>query len=377
MRAMTIAHRAVQLPLPDGLRRYGDRWDALVADAHASPFMTTSWYRAWLDGEQRLTDRGTLLALEDEAGVPFALLPLGSREVRLGPTGLTVLSWPMGDGGAGDELEIPATRAADVTPFADPLLDLPWDIVLLPAVAEQAPNVARLAESLRQRGCHTSRRAQWNCPYVELPRDWDAYLATLPASRRQSLRRKERKLLRTDGVAVRDYQGADFDAGWDALIRLHRARWGGESGFADSQHQAIHRRFAAELDRDGRLWLTGIEAHGEPIAIWYGFEDAGTAYYFQSGRDPNWSNGSPGVVLMDLMIRRAIEHGLSRFSLMRGSEPFKFQWADAATTCYEWSVTRPGIRGRALQAVLQARHLRGVLTGKRERPHSAATAATD
>src|SRR6266700_1837030 len=68
---------------------------------------------------------------------------------------------------------------------------------------------------------------------------WDAYLATLSPTRRQTVRRKERSLSRLHRVALTDYTEERFDEGWSHLVRLHEERWQGEGGGAFRGQMAV------------------------------------------------------------------------------------------------------------------------------------------
>ena len=42
--------------------------------------------------------------------------------------------------------------------------------------------------------------------------------------------------------------------------------------------------------------------------------------------DPEARELSPGVVLLERLVRRAIERGKCRVDLLRGDEPYKYEW---------------------------------------------------
>jgi CelD/BcsL family acetyltransferase involved in cellulose biosynthesis len=45
--------------------------------------------------------------------------------------------------------------------------------------------------------------------------------------------------------------------------------------------------------------------------------------------DPDARELSPGVVLVERLIRRALERGQRRFDFLRGDESYKYEWGGA------------------------------------------------
>jgi CelD/BcsL family acetyltransferase involved in cellulose biosynthesis len=56
------------------------------------------------------------------------------------------------------------------------------------------------------------------------------------------------------------------------------------------------------------------------------FETAGSVMYYNAGIDPDARALSSGVLLMVRLVRRAIELGKCRVDLLRGDEPYKYEW---------------------------------------------------
>jgi len=293
------------------------------------------------------------------------VLPVAVRRVTFRRSQVRALTWAIGDLGCPDHLDVPALPDADLAAIVPALTSLDWDVMILGNLAPDAPNAARLATALRRRGCATRREALWSCPYLELPSSWEEYLTSLSATRRQTLRRKERNLRRDHAVRVTDYGTERLDEGWRRLVVLHEQRWGGGGSFSDPRVERLHRCFARELGRRGQLWLTTLDLDGEPAAAWYGFVNHETVYFYQSGRDPRCEDRSVGVLLMATMIRRAIERGYRWFDFLRGDEAYKVQWTPSQRVTGEVVAFRPTWRGRWLRTLDLAGRLRARLPARR------------
>jgi CelD/BcsL family acetyltransferase involved in cellulose biosynthesis len=157
--------------------------------------------------------------------------------------------------------------------------------------------------------------------------DWESYLGGRSANFRQQVRRRARALAHA-GVSFRlatDRSCLSKDL--DALIALHRGRWGARSTAFNGARERFHRDFA-EIALDQRwlrLWLA--EAEGQTVAAWYGFRFGDVEYFYQSGRDPAWDRLRVGAGLLEHSIREAFADGMREYRLLRGDEPYKLRYA--------------------------------------------------
>jgi len=347
-----------RLSLLDALALGPAAWDAVSARAvAASPFMSWAWHRAWADAAPRAEVEASeaLLITAPDGGGLQAVLPVLPRRVTFRRVPVAALTFAIGDAGCPDHLDVLALPEVDLDALVPALEAMPWRILTLSNLAEHAPNADRLSQALARRG-HVARRAPlWGCPRLQLPASWEDYLATLTATRRQTVRRKERNLSRHHRVELVDYSDATFDTGWSHLVRLHEDRWNNAGAFRDPVAIALQRGFASQMAAQeaggGRLWLTTLDLDGVPAAAWYGFAAGDTVYFYQSGRDPRWEGESVGLVLMGAMIRRAIEHGYTWFDFLRGEDAYKTQWTVSQRKTQELVVFRSGWRGQWVRAL--------------------------
>jgi GNAT acetyltransferase-like protein len=339
----------------------------LARSATPSPFMSWAWHRAWADSAPAEDVAASeVLVLRGPAGTVEAIVPILHRRVSFHRVPVKALTWAIGDVGCPDHLDLLATPEADLDRLVPVLEERPWQVMILSNLAPQAGNVTRLCGALAGHGWVVRRQPLWACPCLELPDDWERYLATLTPTRRQTLRRKERNLGKNHTVTITDYDGGDRLAeGWRLLLTLHERRWqvggGGGGAFQERSVVHLHRRFTAELAARGQLWLTTLDLDGVPAAAWYGFAAGDTVYFYQSGRDPRWERESVGLVLMGAMIRRAIERGFRRFDFLRGADGYKRHWTETQRSTEEITVFRPGWGGRGLRLLDTAAAVRARL----------------
>jgi CelD/BcsL family acetyltransferase involved in cellulose biosynthesis len=342
------------VPLSDALDRGPDWWDGLVASSPtASPFMGWAWHQAWAESATpEELRRSFAIILSGPDGGDQGLLPLSIRSVMFRRATVPALTWATRGVGCPDHLDIPAAAGLPLETVLPLLEAMPWNVIALGGVAEDAPNVARFADELTHRGCTVRRTVLDGCPYIDLPASWDAYLAGLSKSRRQTIRWTARKLAREHAVVVTDYGTPERVAeGWEHLCTLHDTRWRSSGALSDPRLARLLRRFSGALAARGELWLTTLDLDGEPAAAWYGFTSADTVYFYQSGRNPRWESESVGLVLLGAMIQRAIERGYRRFDFLRGRDAYKRAWTTTERAIYELIAFRPGWRGAWLRGL--------------------------
>jgi CelD/BcsL family acetyltransferase involved in cellulose biosynthesis len=169
-------------------------------------------------------------------------------------------------------------------------------------------------------------------PTIDLTGGWDAYLARRSRNFRQQSRRRARNIHRRAGVRFRLADDERrLPADFDAMVRLHAARWGEQSTAFTGPRYLFHREFAATALRAGwlRLWLA--EANEAVVAAWYGFRFGRVESFYQLGRDPAWDRYGVGTALLEHSIREAAADGMSEYRLLRGDERYKQRYATEST----------------------------------------------
>jgi CelD/BcsL family acetyltransferase involved in cellulose biosynthesis len=65
---------------------------------------------------------------------------------------------------------------------------------------------------------------------------------------------------------------------------------------------------------------------GRPIPAGISFETPDAVLYYNAGVDPDARDLSPGVVMVERYVRRALAQGAVRLDFLRGDEPYKYEW---------------------------------------------------
>ena len=291
-----------------------DLWDACPA---ATPFRSPAWLLPWWDsfapGPLRtvaVRREGRLVAL-----APLYLEPASRRLLPLG----------IGISDDLDMLAVPGCGQEAGAAILDTLAGASdWDRVSL---EELAPDATALLWRAPE-GWADTLTPQSQCPVLTWPAGTSGIENLIPPRKLRKLRMARNRTARRGG-AVESADAATAPAFLEALFRLHAARWEsrGEVGvLADPLVQAHHRAALPKLVAHGLLYATLMRIESRVAGVCYGMRRGATLYAYLGGFDPNFAFESPGTVLMGDAVERMIREGAGRLDLLRGQEPYKYEW---------------------------------------------------
>ncbi len=339
----------------DELAPYADDWDRLAAGI---PFRGWTWLSNWWrhygpknDAETLRTRLATLCVFDDFDNLigvaPWYLdcSALHGRVLR-----------PLGSGEVcSDYLSIlchPAHEDAVVEAMAEFLLEnisdndpdsLRWTLLAFDGIDAEDRRMAALVEQLAASGCSVDRRPRLNCWQLDLPTDWQSYVASLSRNLRRDIRRLERSLLDTDRVVLHEVRRLDeLPLAMDILIDLHQRRrkmLGQRGCFASPRFLAFYREVLPKLLRNGQLQFIWLELDGRPVAAEYQLVGNGVLYEYQAGVDPAAMEHQPGKLINVAILRQAIESGYRMFDFLRGDEPYKARFGARPRPTVEYRVS--------------------------------------
>ena len=323
---MTAGLRTDVLSDAAALARLEADWWALWrrcpnATSFQSPAWLLAWWRDFAPGPL-----ATIAVWDGSELVGLAPLYLEAGSARLLPIGV----------GITDHLDvlIDPARAGEVGDALGTALDeLPtWTRLSL---EELAPGSAALEIPVRA-GWTEEAFVQSACPVLVLAAGKSAD-AVLPARKLRKLRMARHRVARRDGRVERADPGSA--AGHlDALFRLHAARWEsrGEAGvLADERVRRFHEAALPGLVAHELLRSYLLRIEDRVAGVFYGFRSGEKLFAYLGGFDPAFGFESPGTVLMGHAIEDAVREGVRELHLLRGQEPYKYEWGavDRWNTC--------------------------------------------
>ena len=207
--------------------------------------------------------------------------------------------------------------------------DLGWNCIDFEAVDCGGPTQRLFDASARQgAGKVLLRDAVPSC-YIELPTSWEAFLMVLSKNHRKRCRRWCREYFDTGRVAC-----FSTDAGWhpdvafEVLVMLHNERRAGLGGgaFDDPRFERFLRNALTRLAARGMAEVRAIQMNGRFLAVECVLVGTRAIHAYQSGLAGAGLEHNAGALSTIAMVQSAIDRGMQRLDLMRGTEAYKFHW---------------------------------------------------
>jgi CelD/BcsL family acetyltransferase involved in cellulose biosynthesis len=321
---------------PQQLQNLADEWNALLKDSASDvPFLRYEYQKTWWDflggGEWRNGELYTITG-RDSDGRLVGIAPLFLTQNDQGKSTLMLL----GSHEISDYLDFIA-RPADLPAFIEGVFDLlasqeapAWQALDLYNVPESSPTLPALEQAASRKGWSFStfsRDSMQCCPTIELPGNWETYLAGIDKKQRHEIRRKMRRAEESE-VPVRWYiveDGAALENEAEELFRM-MAHDDEKRTFLTEAMRAQMQAIIKTAFEHGWLQLAFLKVGDEKAAAYLNFDYDNRIWVYNSGLDANFSAYSPGWVLLGYLLQWANEHGRQAFDFMRGNEDYKYRF---------------------------------------------------
>ena len=270
------------------------------------PFLSV-WWRHFGAGEPLVVA---------EAGCTLGLVRRGDAVSFAGDPEVTDYHSPLGPNPE------PAVQAlaAGIGPGVSISLDS------LPAEAASA-----LDDALRRAGLASTGPVRHEAAMVI--DDAATYPGLLPAKQRHEVRRKRRRFEESVGPPSLAREDGEIEA----FLAMHRRSPGDKGSFMTPAMAAF---FVDLLDTVPGASLQVLrDGAGSVAAAAFGFEDDEAYYLYNSSFDPDLSGTSPGIVLVDALIRDRGECAARRFDFLKGTETYKLRLGARSRPLFRLEVT--------------------------------------
>jgi CelD/BcsL family acetyltransferase involved in cellulose biosynthesis len=358
------------------LQQLESEWNELLSESSSKTiFMTWEWIWTWWRVYGHEGDL-YVITVRDEDSRLLGIAPFKLAKRRLvGIVRTSVLEFI----GSGDDvfpayldLIIRKGREKEIVPaiIERILADAVVKGVDLSPYSANSPNLVILMDLLGSCSGHLSASIRSVCPIATLPDSWAEFLASKSKNFRKKMGEYERRCKRDLDLDFRrsmDVNNLTDDM--SMMTDLHHMRWNGRSmSFRSEKYLKFHTELARKLRQRDWLRLHFMEDGSKPIAALYCFKYQNKFYYYQSGRDPSYSRYRVGLVLMNEVIREAIEEGAESFDFLSGAESYKYRWANTELKNLRvawWRSSTKRLLGRL--AGLDGYLRRGILNSFRKR----------
>lgn len=306
-----------------------------AACGNTSPFALHEWHTAWcehfLNLDPQVSDRLSILALRNGAGVCVALIPLVVSRRRIGPLKIGSVDLLGAD---------PST-----TESRTPLVLKGYEDLAVQAVRRRLAgefewdwinwrNLSGAFADALARGARTLAVVEAPGYVLGLAPTWEQFRAGLKRNIRESLRHCYNSLKR-DGLEYAleiATEPADVERAIDEFLALHalRADMTGTvphpNHFASGVSQRFLHSVCGQLASRGAVRIFQLRIGDRIVAVRIGFVVGDCLYLYYSGFDPAWARYSVMTTTVAEAIKDAISRGLKTVNLSRGTDPSKTRW---------------------------------------------------
>ena len=306
-------------------------WNALLSESITDvPFLRHEYLRAWWStcggGEWPRAELALVSAREDDRLIGVAPLFLSEHD---GQQALLLL----GSIEISDYLDL-IVRANDLSRFVSSLLNflasesaLAWSALDWYNLPDDSPTLAALESESAKRGWEFNSEPFRPALSVPLPGDFEEYLMGIDKKQRHEIRRKMRRA-ESDERDVRWYivtDEATLDDEAEACCHL-MAQDPAKQAFLTQTMRSQMKTMIHAAFKAGWLQLAFLEVDGAKAAGYLNFDYGNHIWIYNSGLDYNYSDLSPGWVLLGYLLQWANENGRSEFDFMRGDEDYKYKF---------------------------------------------------
>lgn len=181
------------------------------------------------------------------------------------------------------------------------------------------------------------------CPVLRISEE-APFNSVVPSKQRRNLRTAQNRISRNGSWHIEIASSEALPEYLSTLIRLHTVRWNElrEPGvLADPKVQQFHHRAAPRLMDCGMLRFYGLRFEGRLIAVLHTLVDKHVVYCYMQGFDPAYVEFSPGMLILEAVIRDAIRDGRSAVDFLRGREKYKYGWGAQDQPTFRIRIRKP------------------------------------
>lgn len=201
-----------------------------------------------------------------------------------------------------------------------------WDQMIFYNLLDTSATIALLEKASISHNWQFQQECIIQSPYIPLPGNWDAYLASLDKKQRHEIRRKMRRS--TENTDINWYICSErerLEEGIDSFLHL-MAMDDDKKKFLTTRMEQQQRLTLHWAFEEKILQLSFLEIMGKKAASYFCFDYDNKILVYNSGYDPQFSQYSPGWVLLGHLLQWANEHKRSEFDFMRGEEEYKYRF---------------------------------------------------
>ncbi len=175
---------------------------------------------------------------------------------------------------------------------------------------------------------------------MELPANWEGYLAILNTKQRHEVKRKLRRLVEAGKVDHRCLDaGKDLEEYLALFLKLFPMSREDKASFMTPQMELFFKNLVKAMEEIGLLRFGIIELDNQTVAMTLGFDYKNTHFLYNSAYDPKFNYLSVGLLCKVLCLKESIEKGKKKWDFLKGAEIYKYRLGGQEVPLYRCQIT--------------------------------------
>jgi len=194
-------------------------------------------------------------------------------------------------------------------------------------IPERSTTLQLIKDHSKESGWKNTIEQAYHTPAIKLAADWDTYLAGIDKKQRHEIRRKMRRAEESSD-SIRWYivqEQEKLDSEIQAFFSLMEMDDDKKKFLTPKMREQMSEIIHWAFD-EGILQLSFLQIGQSKSAAYLCFDYGSHLLVYNSGFDYQFSEYSPGWVMLSYLIQHAIEAGKSHFDFMRGDETYKYRF---------------------------------------------------
>jgi len=216
-----------------------------------------------------------------------------------------------------------------------------WDRLILHDIPSDSLFLMHFLNQIEAEGKTVELQPGSFCPIMNLPNTREQFLSQLSPHRRRQYLRDIRGLEKEGGFNYRRFQSNDITDSLKTLCALYVQRWKTSGDLARFLERLVSRYHGT-----GWFEIGLLEIKGTCVAATFQLRYANTLSQYIQATDRLFKTSvhvSIGNALVGLSLENAIEDGFSTYDFLKGTEEYKFLWADGGRRCLNVRFYRPRV----------------------------------
>jgi hypothetical protein len=187
-------------------------------------------------------------------------------------------------------------------------------------------------------------------PWIDTRGEWKDFERQISSSRRSAFRRMEHKASYKGkvefDVVVPDED--DVNTYLDDVFSIESSNWKKRVGSTLSFDKALgkfFRKYSLTIAKKGQLRLFFLRINGVPIATQLTVAHSNRLWLLKIGYDETWSWCSPGILLMDKVVRYCFDQHLDSCEMLGADEPWLHIWTKEFHNVTTYRLYPKSVRG--------------------------------